>query len=625
MSFLRIVWPLIYGEKNQIPYPESVHFFFKAPRTALLQIFFKYGILYQDNERRGKNRDPRYCFFIVVIGGAGIFLIISAFGEGYPSYPIDSQVYSTVERTVIPVPVPATSPVLLPYQVANYSEYGYGLWQYGSGLGYERKLDLMPAGYANTTVTHKARLLQFFTLSDIHISDEETPAQAIYFGYKGGNPSAYSPNILTTTQVLDAAVQTINARHIQKPFDFGIALGDAINNNQYNELRWYLDVMDGKKVTPDSGAKDDPVPGPHNDYQDTFKTAGLNKTIKWYQTLGNHDQYWMGTNPPDAYVKQTLTGVDILNVGDTMTDPLGIRSRGFFMGSVDGRTPNGDIFGAGPVADFKEPPQVLAADPDRRSLSRSEWMVEFFNSSSNPKGHGFNQSDAAKGFASYTFEPKTDIPIRVIVLDDPQWETDPDVGPYAYASLNTERYTWLTSELDKGQADGKLMIIAAHIPILNEPPNSSALWTPTSTVSEQQLIARLHTYPNLLLWLSGHAHRNTVTVFKSPDPDHPELGFWEVETPSLRDFPQQFRTFDIVSNTDNTVSVFATDIDTAVLDGSIAAKSRSYAIATHQIFNTRISYPPSGSYNAELVKQLTPEMQAKIQFKGTPISRQPFF
>ena len=77
--------------------------------------------------------------------------------------------------------------------------------------------------------------------------------------------------------------------------------------------------------------------------------------------------------------------------------------------------------------------------------------------------------------------------------------------------------------------------------------------------------------------------------------------------------------FEIDRNSDNTVSIFATDVDPAVREGSIAAKSRSYAIATQQIFNTTIVPQPSGVYNAELVKQLTPEMQAKMQNNGTPI------
>jgi len=556
-------------------------------------------------------------FFIVVIGGTVLFLNTGMFGS---SYPIDSKVYSTLERTVIPVPVPSGSPALYPYQVANYSEYGYGAWKFGEGLGYDNRLDIMPAGYTNTSVTKTARLLNFFAMTDVHITDKETPAQGIYAGYKGGNPSGYSAVMLSTSQVLDAAVQTVNAFHKQKPFDFGIFLGDAINGNQHNEIRWYIDVLDGKTINPDSGAKEDPVPGPHNDYQDEFKAAGLDKSIKWYQALGNHDQFWMGSNVPNDYLKQTLFGENILNIGDQFNDPLLLDSRGFYMGSIDGRTPYGDVIGVGPVKDFKEPPRVLAADSNRHAISRSEWMEEFFTTTSSPKGHGFNRSDIATGFACYSFEPKQDIPIKVIVLDNTQRDTDPNVGPYMYASLDKARYDWLVNELDTGQAEGKLMIIAAHIPIRNEPVNSSKLWTAISPVSEQKLVGKLHTYPNLLMWISGHVHRNAVTAFKSPDPSHPELGFWEVETASLRDFPQQFRMFEIVRNSDNTVSIFATDVDPAVREGSIAEKSRSYAIAAQQTFNATIVPMPSGAYNAELVKQLTPEMQVKIQKFGTPIT-----
>jgi histone deacetylase complex regulatory component SIN3 len=146
-------------------------------------------------------------------------------------------------------------------------------------------------------------------------------------------------------------------------------------------------------------------------------------------------------------------------------------------------------------------------------------------------------------------------------------------------------------------------------------------------------MAELQRHPNLIMWISGHRHLNTVKAFISPDPvNAPEKGFWQVETSSLRDFPQQFRTFEIYLNSDYTISIVTTNVDPAVKDGTPAAKSRSYAIAAQQIIKANIytNNPtndptikpmPTGSYNAELVKQLSPEMQAKMQNYGIPIGK----
>ena len=114
-----------------------------------------------------------------------------------------------------------------------------------------------------------------------------------------------------------------------------------------------------------------------------------------------------------------------------------------------------------------------------------------------------------------------------------------------------------------------------------------------------------------------------MKAFPSTDSSQPELGFWEVQTGSLRDFPQKFRTLDIVRNSDNTISTIITDVDPAVADGSPAAMSRFYAVAARQLYETDTlpDDTPTCVCNAELIQPLSPAMQTKIQRYGTPIQK----
>ncbi len=587
----------------------------------------------------------------VAVGGP---LAIAPAPGKLPTYPITAQVFTTLDKTVIPRTSPPLGPyaTLLPCQVSQYATNGYGVWKQDAG-GYPTGL---PFPYLRPDMQNPpvivpspgpdplgATLLTFFSISDIHITDKESPAQVPYVGYQfpspmtpqgpAGNSSAYSAIILSTTQVLDAAVQTINALHQKAPFDFGLSLGDAANNTQHNELRWFIDVIDGNWIIPSSGAHRgaDAIV-----YQRPYQAAGLDKSIPWYQVVGNHDQFWMGSTLVNDYIRQTLVGSSILDIGPITSLPPDwptiLSGRGVYTGVVDGATEFGDIIDAGLTSQYLIIPQV-AADPGRRSLTVSDWMGEFFNTTSTPVGHGFAPENVIGGFACYHFYPKADIPIKFIVLDD----TD-TLGGSARGALDQERYLWLQNELDQGQAAGELMVVCAHIPVHpyaqqnptdpHLPYEHLPLWITNGSenVSEVELLTTLHNHPNLVLWLAGHVHRNTITPQPDGDPKN-GVGFWLVETPSVRDFPHQFRRFEIVRNSNNTISIFVLDVDAAVNpaplgDGSLspAWTSRAYGIAAQQIFGNPWQQGPgmdalSCDYNAELViqmSQLSQQLQDKI-------------
>ncbi len=434
----------------------------------------------------------------------------------------------------------------------------------------------------------------------------------------------------------------MNALHKRNPFDFGISLGDTCNCTQFNELRWYLDVIDGKVISPSSGAHRGAAT---IDYQKPYKAAGLDKSIPWYQVLGNHDHFWLGSIPIDADpslgIRQAFVSDKVWAAGDILVpnpskttfpclfDTSKLKERLFYMGGLDGSTAHGDIKNAGPVAEFSAPP-VVAADPNRRSLLRTEWIEEFFKTTTNPVGHGFNLVDYSdpnweSGFACYSFVPKSDIPLKIIVIDDTQSETDGSHDIHGHGFLDAARWNWLQAELAAGQADNQLMIIAAHVPIAVANIGSEVEWweaardpnaTQRNAVSLTGLVAALQNTPNLLMWIAGHRHLNTVKAFLPPAGRGAESGFWQVETSSLRDFPQQFRTFEVYLNSDYSISMAVTNVDPAVAEGTPAAKSRSYAIAAHQIIqndktpnapNTSLMPLPDGVVSVETMDPTRPQ------------------
>jgi len=564
------------------------------------------------------------------------------------TYPIDATVSTTAERMIsfpftmsdpppnmLPPPPPSPNgkpglSVIELDQVSKYDELGYGAWTFGAPLPIVPRKDLMPGGDAYPTPTRRKKLLNFFAITDIHITDKEAPNSFIYLQqldaeFSGQNTSIYSPIMVYTTQVLDAAIQTANALHRKNAFDFAISLGDTCNSTSYNELRWYIDVIDGKMITPSSGAH---LGANTIDYQKPYKAAGLDKSIPWYQTLGNHDHFLIGSFPVDADpslgFRQSYTSDTVWAVADVLvpnTPPAAFpanfsmenlkKSPKYYMGVIDGSTPLGSISNAGDVSTFSTPPKV-AADPDRRSLLRTEWIQEFFNTSSGPVGHGFSLVDPSlgSGFACYSFMPKSNVPLKVIVLDNTQSETDGSTDIHGHGFLDATRWAWLQAQLAAGQAANQLMIIASHIPIAvvnigdetewwlggrtAANPLGDASTTTQNAVTLKGLVDTLQNTPNLLMWIAGHRHFNTVKAFVSPDPvNSPEKGFWQVETSSLRDFPQQFRTFEIYLNSDYTISIVTTNVDPAVAPGTPAATSRNYAIAAQQIVQNDLTknYP----------------------------------
>ena len=63
----------------------------------------------------------------------------------------------------------------------------------------------------------------------------------------------------------------------------------------------------------------------------------------------------------------------------------------------------------------------------------------------------------------------------------------------------------------------------------------------------------------MIAYVAGHTHANRVDFFKGSK----GRGFWEINTASHIDWPEQSRTIEVMDNRDGTLSLFGTLLDSA--------------------------------------------------------------
>jgi len=208
------------------------------------------------------------------------------------------------------------------------------------------------------------------------------------------------------------------------------------------------------------------------------------------------------------------------------------------------------------------PSRVVTADPDRRPLSKREYMAEMFTTTGAPAGHGFAQDNVASGKGYYAFDRGAYL--RCVVLDT----VNP--GGYADGSIDRGQYDWLEQELAANAQTGRLVVVFSHHSSFSM---SNPVLAPGETqprVLGEEVVALLLRFPHVVLWVNGHTHRNDVRPHTGSGG-----GFWEVNTAAHVDFPHQSRIVEIADNLDGTLSIFCTLVDAAApLSVSAAA---SYA------------------------------------------------
>jgi hypothetical protein len=429
----------------------------------------------------------------------------------------------------------------------------WGLTASGSGEPHQRLDRLGVDALKGPATGAAASLLIFPHLTDIHIIDEESPARTVALDDVAS--SAWRRQESYSTQLLDAMIRKLVKFDAFRKLDFVLFSGDAIDNNQKNELMWFLQVVNGGLTTPNSGALDDPLSGTQNDPHDGFVAAGLGQ-IPWYHALGNHDGLIQGNlafSPGSNYSAIT---------GDPTRGEIAAGSLSRANPPVCNPIPAGESplpARCVPTEHNKLQPGAVVVDPDREHLTRQAWFQLHLDLGGLPKGHGFTAANVQSGKGDYVAEVAPGLPLRLVVLDTCAQVSA--VGAYPDDRIDG----FLKPALAQALADEVLVIVVSHHPTSGIPIQGS------------KIRDALHSCPNVVLHLVGHGHKNQVIDHQGKTPS---LSYWEVQTTSIIDWPQQARMVELVDNRDGTAEFYLTliDFDTDHALGHLAQAGRFLAL-----------------------------------------------
>jgi metallophosphoesterase (TIGR03767 family) len=434
-------------------------------------------------------------------------------------------------------------------------------------------------------------VLCFAHITDLQLADVQSPVRFEFINREYADPRfaelvpVQRPQEALTARAVEAMVRVVNeveaAPLSQAPLELVLTTGDAIDNAQWNEVAAFLALLDGGTVAVRSGGlkyegvqaphwpdtifwRPDPAPGPTDVFREafgfpehpglieaalrSFTSAGLR--LPWLACYGNHEALIQGVGVVTPQLAEALVS-----------------------GSKPSRLPPGfdadnplEIFVKGADAFLGGQPRPITPDLSRRAVSRQEFVGAHFRPGSRPFGHGFTERNLRDGTAYYAHDVG---PVRFITLDTTR------VAGGADGCLDDDQMQWLVDRLVEVHSshrgsDGstvhtgnpdRLVVLASHHGLDTLTDTRGADLGPGAGrhVGATAIRATLHRFGNVVMWVNGHTHTNSITA--RPDPVDSARGFWEVTTCAVADWPCQSRLLEIVDEGDGTLSIACTMVD----------------------------------------------------------------
>ncbi|MDX2762133.1 TIGR03767 family metallophosphoesterase [Streptomyces europaeiscabiei] len=424
----------------------------------------------------------------------------------------------------------------------------------------------------------RTALASFVQFTDLHVVDVQHPLRYEYL--RSQTASAWRPQEALSVAGAVSLVERVNALRgapvTGSPLHFVMTTGDNTDNNSKTELDWFLKVMSGGRVTPNSGdprryegVQDSGLKlywQPDAALRDADKQLGFPRlngflaaairevnspglNVPWYSTVGNHDSLPGGCYAPgDSYFADFAVGGRKLM---TLDERVG---KALWDNVKSGGDPRGAEWKAILKAQTKKMRSVTP-DEGRAPFTPREYLkahLDPAHTGPGPVGHGYSQANLDARTQYYAFRIADDV--IGISLDS----TDP--GGHYEGSLGTAQLKWLERTLKEAAKSGSYAVVFSHhtsasMRNLRKDPSRPG----EARHGGDEVLSLLGRQRNVLAWVNGHSHRNRITPHGSASGG----SFWEISTASHIDFPQLARVIELVDNKDGTISLFTTLIESA--------------------------------------------------------------